>query len=288
MKKRRLPAFRFSLFTRRPGEPGRLPFAGLAAVLALLVGMPLQGLSREPGKAERAGAAEKPADGAEPFSTPAGTEEGAAISSEDQKIYDLLQTISDLFVQQRFGEAMKALDAVEKLKPELKEVPTIRAGIYAEQGELDKARAIYAAQVKSEPDAFVPNFNLVELLCREKKYDEARGGFEGLLKKFPKNDFLQYRILLTWLAQGRITEANASAEKLQRRVQTPVMLYSAAAIALRSGDAQMGRQLILLAEKQFGAGNQYLLYQGLAGIGLVPKSDYPPKSKPKPLPAPPK
>ncbi len=249
------------------GYPGRISRLGL--ILCLSAGL-LAGVTA------RAMEAEAKSDEVQPAAPSA--EQAAALSPEDQKVFELFEKVGKLFMERRFSEAGEILDEVEKLKPEAQEISMVRAGIFAETGQLGKAREIYAKEVAANPDAFVPNFNLVELLCMEKKYDEAREGFEKLLVKFPENDFLQFKILLTCLAQNKMTEAAVWAQKLQRQVQTPIMIYAAAAISLRSGDLEMGKKLILLAENQFGAGNQFLLYQSLAGINLVLQSDYPPKS----------
>jgi|GEM_PF-2588533 len=246
----------------------------IGAGLGLLASVSLSGTAL----AEEAGgtkAAEEPKPAAGETATAAAEE--SALSPEEQKVHELFQKVSDLFTKRRINEAAALLDEVEKIAPGMKETASIRAAIYSETGEFDKARAIYQKELEENPDAFVPNFNLVELLCMQKKYSEARAGFEKLLLKFPENDFLQFKVLLTHLAEGNLTEANVWAQKLQRSVQTPVMIYAAAAIALRSGDLEMGRKLLLLAENQFGAGNQFLLYQSLAGINLVLWTDYPPK-----------
>ena len=223
--------------------------------------------------AEESPASKAPAEAAVPSSAQA----DVTLSAEEQKVVELFEKVGALFMQRNFAEASSVLDEVEKLKPGSPEVTMVRAGIFAETGQIDKAREIYVKEVEANPDAFVPNFNLVELLCMEKKYAEAREGFEKLLLKFPENDFLQFKILLTCLAEGKMTDAAIWAQKLQRQVQTPIMIYAAAAISIRSGDLEMGKKLILLAENQYGAGNQFLLYQSLAGINLVLQSDYPPK-----------
>jgi len=206
-------------------------------------------------------------------------------SPEEVKFVQTLHQISDLFGERRFLDAEQLLEEAEKMKPNDPNLAMIRAGIYAETGHYDQAREIYDKALAKDPEGFVPNFNLVELLMMQKQYTKAREGFETMLKNFPDNDFLYFKILLTCLAENNQVDALQWYQKLQRQEPTPIMNYAAAAIAIRSGDLPAGKQLMLDAEARFGAGQHRLLYQSLAGIDLVLATDYPPKA-PAPAPAP--
>ena len=257
-----------NLLPRLSRQRGLAVFGAMLTAAAFgLLGLPAKA-KEEPASASTQGVAQASQESAR---------ESVTLSEEDQKAVEIFEKVGSLFMRREFSAASALLEEVEKLKPDSVEAKMIRAGIYAETGQIDKAREIYAKQVEANPDAFVPNFNLIELLCMQKKYAEAREGFEKLLEKFPENDFLQFKILLTCLAENKMTDAAIWNQKLQRQVQTPIMIYAAAAISIRSGDLPLGKKLILLAESQYGAGNQFLLHQSLAGINLVLQSDYPPK-----------
>src|SRR5690606_19070097 len=117
-----------------------------------------------------------------------------------EELKPVLIEFSQLFDARRFDEASKVLEKAEAVAPEHEVVLSARAGIYAESGQLDQARTIYEAILKKSPDAFVPKYNLAELLLLDRKYDEGREAFEKLLKEFPNSDLIRYKILLTHLA----------------------------------------------------------------------------------------
>ncbi len=193
-----------------------------------------------------------------------------------EKLGPILTEFSQLFDARRFEEAAKVLEKAEAIAPDHEVVLSAKAGIYAESGHLDDARKIYLSLLEKSPGAFVPKYNLAELLLLDKQFDQGREAFEKLLKEFPNSDLIRYKILLTHLAQKNGKEALPWLDQLRQPTPTPFMLYGSAAIALFNADLLTGRQIILSAEQLFGPGRQKLLHDSLAEIGLVVRGDYPP------------
>lgn len=196
--------------------------------------------------------------------------------SDDEKFAAILQSVGIYFSQRRFDEATAKLNEAAAMRPDSPEVQGARAGIFAESGKIAEARVIYDKMVAADPKGFIPRFNQAELFTMEKNYDEARRRFEVLLTEFPDSEFLKLKVLLTYVAQKNLEKAAEWGEKLKHPKPTPYMYYGAAAMAITSGDIMGGKRLIVAAEHDFGAGKFSLLYQSLAGIGLVLQSEYPP------------
>ncbi|HWL54471.1 MAG TPA: tetratricopeptide repeat protein [Chthoniobacteraceae bacterium] len=219
------------------------------------------------GRAEETASPTPPAAEAEPTAT---------VDPVAEQLKPLLTEFSKLFDARRFEEASEVLDKAEAIAPDHEVVVSARAGIYAESGKLDEARAIYKKLLEKSPDAFVPKYNLAELLLLDHQFDQGREAYEKLLKEFPNSDLIRYKILLTHLAQKNLKDALPWLDQLRQPTPTPFMLYGSAAIALYNADLLTGRRIILSAEQLFGPGRQKLLHDSLAEIGLVIRGDYPP------------
>lgn len=210
-----------------------------------------------------------PAAAAEPTAAP-------TVDPVAEQLKPLLAEFSQLFDARRFEESSQVLEKAEAIAPEHEVVLSARAGIFAESGKLDEARAIYQKLLEKSPDAFVPKYNLAELLLLDDQFDQGREAYEKLLKEFPNSDLIRYKILLTHLAQKNLEAALPWLDQLRQPTPTPFMLYGSAAIALYNADLLTGRRIILSAEQLFGPGRQKLLHDSLAEIGLVIRGDYPP------------
>ncbi len=234
---------------------------------ALLVSLPLAAQEAEAPAATEATPAPQPPAAPTPTPDP--------LLAELQPI---MVAFGKLFDERRFVEAGKELEAAEKIAPEHPVVLGARAGIYAETGEIEKARQIYETILTKEPNAFIPKYNLAELFLLRKDYVKGLEAFEALLKEFPESDLIRYKIILIHLHEKRQQQALEALKALERPGNpTPFMFYGAAAVAIANADLMTGKRMILAAEQTFGAGRQKLLYDSLAEIGLVMRGDYPPK-----------
>ncbi len=198
-------------------------------------------------------------------------------SPEVLKARESLGRFATLFSQRRFARAAEALKEAEAVMPDAPEVISSRAALLAETGQIAEARVIYQKLVDQAPDSFVPQFNLAELLAMERRYADAKAAFEALLVKFPESEFVKFKLILMSLALKDQKEALEWRKKLKADQPTALLFYSEAAIALANGEMAKGRLLIEEADQQFGEGQWQLLHESLAQIGLVLRSDYPPR-----------
>jgi len=261
----------------RPAFPFHLPKSGLSRLAGIMAAAGL--LACAGAQAADPAAAASPAPSAASSATPAApAEKQPPLSPKQAKLQGILKEVNTLFSKRQLEQASDKLKEAEQIDPEDEGVLSAKAAILAESDKVAEARAIYTKLAAAHPGSFVPQFNLAELFSIEKKYGEARTAFEALLKKFPDNDFLQFKIILTYLAEGNQKDAAAWFEKLKRPQPTPFMIYAAAALAIEGGNISGGKALILTAEKQFGAGRQQLLHDSLADLGIVLQGDYPPRA----------
>jgi len=194
------------------------------------------------------------------------------------KVREILKEAGLLYYQRRFPAALTTLKKAEKIDPGSSEVLNAKAAILSESGDLAEARKIYSQLAVAQPKAFVPRYDLAELLLMAKKYDEARQAFQELLKAFPNCDLARFKILLIALIQKDSDGADAMLATLKQRGPSAIGDYALAANAISYGDIGAGRQWIESAEADFGGGNHRVLYDSLADIGFVPQGEYPPKN----------
>jgi len=97
------------------------------------------------------------------------------------------------------GNRDVALDKVNQViavAPHNKQARMIRASIYGEQEQYDKAAADYQAALDIDPKDTIAKFNLAELNFMQKKYDEARAGFDAVRPDESLGDFATFKVLL--------------------------------------------------------------------------------------------
>lgn len=97
------------------------------------------------------------------------------------------------------GELDAARDKVNgviKLDSQNKHAYMLRASIYAQQKQWDKADYDYDFALVLDPEDASVKFNLAELKFMQKKYDEARPGFAELQSDKDLGDFASYKVFL--------------------------------------------------------------------------------------------
>ncbi|MEI8340643.1 MAG: tetratricopeptide repeat protein, partial [Verrucomicrobiota bacterium] len=206
-------------------------------------------------------------------------EETDKLKPQEREIRHLLKDISDLIDQNRVPEAEVKLKQLEALKPDSASILSIRAAIAVYKGNQEEASLLYQELINLIPKAFEPRFNLAELLMLDKKYEEARDAFTGLLKQFPDNPLLMYKIVLSCLMEKKYQEVQKWLGRLSQLPPSPFSYYGFAAANFSQGKFLTGRQFILEADKKFGPGKLRWLHRTLEDTGLAIPGDYPPQGE---------
>jgi predicted Zn-dependent protease len=196
-------------------------------------------------------------------------------SPKEEKISQLLSDINNLVALKQAAEAEAKFKQLESLSPDPRILQSVRAAVAVAKGDFAAARVLYTEIAEAEPQAFNPRYNLAEILLMESKLDEARKSFLALLDRYPNHPLPLFKLLLICIREKKPGEAEAWLDRLRRLPKNPVFYYGAAALENSKGDFGRGRQWILSAEKDFGAGKQRWLYQSLEEMGLVIPGDYP-------------
>ena len=98
-----------------------------------------------------------------------------------------------------FPATLKALDAAEGLNPPNPLTLNTRGAALIEQRKFDEGIEYCRKALAIDAKFYPARFNLCEVPLVQKRYAEARGMFQKLFDENPKDELVQYRILLTWL-----------------------------------------------------------------------------------------
>ena len=108
-------------------------------------------------------------------------------AADDPGIRADLALIATNTQQRRWDAALKAIDDVEKKQPDKALPHSLRGAVYAAKGDNAAARKSFERALQVEPTDFAATASLARLDLNDKKPDDARKRFEGLLAKDPKN-----------------------------------------------------------------------------------------------------
>lgn len=181
-----------------------------------------------------------------------------------------MQSAAVDFRERRFDEALKKVQKAEALKPGNSDVMNFRGAIFAETGQFEDARALYEKAIQIEPASFWPYFNLYEVEFMQRNYSEARKGFEKTMIKFPDNELLRFKIVLTYLQEENREAAKAELERFRFPSDTAAYYYAWAAWEFSQGNIQQGNDWIASGERVFGRERTDFVYQSLADLKWVP------------------
>src|ERR1700737_548247 len=178
-----------------------------------------------------------------------------------------------------FPEALKELDAIDALQPALAESQNLRGVILMREGIYDKAEAALVQAVGIDPKFWNARFNLAEIPFLKRDWAEARARFQQLLSsdvaglEGEATQLIQYKILLTYLLEGKENMVDSILAKFELSPDTPAVHYANAAIALQHKKNKEARDLIVVAEKNFSSQLNKVFAESLYEVGWLEKPD---------------
>ncbi|HWY41329.1 MAG TPA: tetratricopeptide repeat protein [Chthoniobacterales bacterium] len=181
------------------------------------------------------------------------------------------------FDSSNFPEALKQLDSIDARQPDLAESQNLRGVIYMRQGIYDKAEAALREALRIDPKFWNARFNLAEIPFLRKDWAEARNRFQELLSSNASElqgeatQLIQYKILLTYLLEGKENMVDSILAKFELSPDTPAVHYSNAAIALQQKNTQEARDWMAQAEKNFSPQLNKLFAESLYEVGWLQK-----------------
>ena len=181
------------------------------------------------------------------------------------------------FDSNNFTEALKQLDAIDARQPDVAESQNLRGVILMRQGLYDKAEAALHEALRIDPKFWNARFNLAEIPFLKKDWPEARTRFQDLLSNNVSElqgeaaQLIQYKILLTYLMEGKENMVDSILAKFELSNETPAVHYANAAIALERKNDKDAKDWIAAAEKNFSPQLNKLFAESLYEIGWLQK-----------------
>jgi tetratricopeptide (TPR) repeat protein len=181
------------------------------------------------------------------------------------------------FDSSNFPEALKQLDAIDARQPDLAESQNLRGVIYMRQGIYDKAEGALREALRIDPKFWNARFNLAEIPFLRKDWAEARNRFQELLSSNASElqgeatQLIQYKILLTYLLEGKENMVDSILAKFELSPDTPAVHYANAAIALQQKNTKEARDWMAQAEKNFSPALNKLFAESLYEVGWLQK-----------------
>ena len=181
------------------------------------------------------------------------------------------------FSAANYDQALKELDAIDARQPDLAESQNLRGVIEMRLAQYDAAEAALQKALATDPKFWNARFNLAEIPFLRKDWAEARKRFEGLLQSGTSElqgdaaQLIQYKILLTYLLEGKENMVDSILAKFELTPDTPAVTYSNAAIAFQRKNEQEAKDLIAGAEKKFSPALNKLFAESLYEVGWMQK-----------------
>jgi Flp pilus assembly protein TadD len=181
------------------------------------------------------------------------------------------------FDANKFAEALKQLDAIDARQPDLAASKNLRGVILMRQGNYDQAEAALQDAARIDPKFWNARFNLAEIPFLKKDWTEARNRFEQLLSSGESDlakeasQLIQYKILLTYLLEGKDNMVDSIQAKLELSPDTPAVNYVKAAVALQQKNQKEAKDWISAAEKNFPPQLNKLFAESLYEVGWLEK-----------------
>ena len=181
------------------------------------------------------------------------------------------------FDANNFPEALKELDAIDARQPDLAESQNLRGVIMMRQGIYDKAEAALREALRIDSKFWNARFNLAEIPFLKKDWADARNRFQELLSSNASElqgeatQLIQYKILLTYLLEGKENMVDSLLAKFELSPDTPAVHYANAAIALQQNKTKEAKDWMAQAEKNFSPQLNKLFAESLYEVGWLQK-----------------
>lgn len=193
------------------------------------------------------------------------------------ELEEMYNTAYRAFDAGKFPEALKQLDAIDARQPDLAASKNLRGVILMRQGNYDQAEAALTEAARIDPKFWNARFNLAEIPFLKKDWAEARKRFEQLLSTGQSDlakeasQLIQYKILLTYLMEGKSNMVDSILAKLELSPDTPAVDYVKAAVALQQKNESEAKDWINAAEKNYSPQLNKLFVESLYEIGWMEK-----------------
>src|SRR6476660_3262100 len=199
------------------------------------------------------------------------------VAPTQAELEEMYNTAYRAFDAGKFPEALKQLDAIDARQPDLAASKNLRGVILMRQGNYDQAEAALTEAARIDPKFWNARFNMAEIPFLKKDWAEARKRFEQLLSTGGSDlakeasQLIQYKILLTYLMEGKSNMVDSILAKLELSPDTPAVDYVKAAVALQQKNEPEAKDWITAAEKNYSPQLNKLFVESLYEVGWMQK-----------------
>ena len=200
-----------------------------------------------------------------------------SVAPTKAELEDMYTAAYRAFDSKKFSEALKQLDAIDARQPDLAASKNLRGVILMRQGKYDEAETALQEAARIDPKFWNARFNLAEIPFLKKDWAEARKRFEQLLATGgpdlakEASQLIQYKILLTYLQEGKSNMVDSMLAKLELSPDTPAVDYVKAAVALQAKNQSEAKDWISAAEKNYSPQLNKLFAESLYEAGWLEK-----------------
>lgn len=200
------------------------------------------------------------------------------VNSSKSELEAMYDKAFSAFDEARYDDALKALDAIDVVQPDLAESLNLRGVVYMRQNEFDKAEATLRKALSLEPKFWNASFNLAEIPFLKKDWSEARNRFTALMAgrqgealQPQTSQLIEYKIFLTFVLQGKEGTADWILNKFEGAKESPALYYANAAVAFQHDDQKEAREWMAAAKKQFSTPLNNLFAESIYDVGWMQK-----------------
>ncbi len=185
------------------------------------------------------------------------------------------------YQQEKFDNALAALDRLDKSSAPSTNSLDLRGCIYMEQQKFDEARKAFEAAHEARPEVFAPRLHVGDLLLRQKKFADARAIYQGLQKEtniLMSSERVRFGVLLTYLGEHDEANARKAFQAITFPTETPSYYYAQAAWAFAHNKKSEGQDWIDKAKNVFTPEAPLWFGQRLYDLGWLKKKPPLPKN----------
>ncbi|MFQ3578283.1 MAG: tetratricopeptide repeat protein [Verrucomicrobiia bacterium] len=152
-------------------------------------------------------------------------------------------------------------------------VLSLHGALLTYERNFDEARAVYLKLLQKQPDNFAPMWNLAEIDFLEGNYASSRQRFQKLQEDRPRDEFLIYKITLTYLFENKLEQAQQELDKIPFPSDTAAYYWGRGAIQLHLGNKAEGMRWLNEAGQIFRLQQTLLFADSLIEKGMITRAD---------------
>ena len=178
-----------------------------------------------------------------------------------------------------YRDALQKLDAIDARQPDMAAAQNLRGVAWMRLTEYRKAETALRKAREIDPDFWEARFNLAEVPFLTQDWTEARRRFTALAAEPNEHlqgatsDLIQFKILLTFVLEGKEKMGAPVLEKLKASPESPALYYAKAALALRHKDQQEAKAWMATAAKEFSPQLNKLFAESFYEVEWLPKPE---------------